>query len=67
MQIDVFRTYDLSPEALAIAEKIRLETLDLLEDFSADDDEMALTDKQNQYWDAFEFRSRLRRDQGRPE
>jgi hypothetical protein len=64
--VDVFRTYELSPEALAIAEKIRLETLDLLEDFGANDDEMDLTEKQNQYWDAFEFRSRLRHDQGRP-
>jgi len=64
--VDVFRTYNLSPEALAIAEKIRLETLDLLEDFGANDDEMDLTEKQNLYWDAFEFRSRLRQEQGRP-
>jgi hypothetical protein len=27
--VDVFRTYNLSPEVLAIAEKIRLETLEL--------------------------------------
>ncbi|MEI6262045.1 MAG: hypothetical protein WCR46_19345 [Deltaproteobacteria bacterium] len=64
--VDVFRTYNLSPEALAIAEKIRLETLDLLENFGANDDEMNLTEKQNLYWDAFEFRSRLRQEQCRP-
>jgi hypothetical protein len=64
--VDAFRNYALSPEALAIAEQIRGETLALLADFRAMDDETDLTDKQNQYWDAFELRSRLRHDQGRP-
>ena len=63
--VDVFRTYNLSPDALVIAEQIRQETLVLLEDFGANDEEMDLTEKQNQYWDAFEFRSRLRHEQGR--
>ncbi len=39
--VDVFCTYELFPEALA-----------LLEDFGANDDETDLTEKQNQYWDA---------------
>ena len=36
--VDVFRTYNLSPEALAIAEQIRMEMFALLEDFGSDRD-----------------------------
>lgn len=63
--VDVFRAYSLSPAALAIAEQIRLEMLAIREGFEANDEAVDLTGKQNQYWDAFEFRSRLRQEQGR--
>jgi hypothetical protein len=64
--VDVFRTYDLSPDALAIAEQIRQEMFEISADFGSNDEEMDLTEKQKQYWDVFEFRSRLRHDQGKP-
>lgn len=63
--VDVFQTCNLSPEAHAIAVQIRLEMLTLSEGFGVNNEEMDLTEKQNQYWNAFEFRSMLRREQGR--
>lgn len=60
-------SYELPPEVLALALAME-EKLDQIRNCPPPDDDdkgYILTDKQNQYWDAFEFRARFYAEQGK--
>lgn len=61
----IFEAYPLSPQALSLAMQWWDNLLIPAPNWVNDDEGYVLTDKQNQYWDAFEFRARLYAEQGK--
>lgn len=61
----VFYACPLSSQARALAEQWWEDLLSPAPNWINDDEGYALTDKQNQYWDAFEFRVRFHAEQGK--
>lgn len=61
----VFDNYSLSPQALSFAMQWWENLLKPMPYWVSDDDGSVLSDKQNQYWDAFEFRARFYAEQGK--
>ena len=61
----LFSAYHLTPQSLGIAVQWWEGLLSPDSDWVDHDESERLTEKQNQYWDAFEFRARFYAEQGK--